>query len=85
MAYMITEDCIACGACLSECPNDAISEGDTAYIINPKKCTECVGFFKESQCALVCPVAACVPDSGEKETKDQLLAKVRRLHPGKQF
>ena len=85
MAYKITEDCIACGACLPECPNEAISEGDPAYIIDPAKCTECVGFFSESQCALVCPVAACVPDPDVKETKDQFLAKVRKLHPGKQF
>jgi hypothetical protein len=30
-------------------------------------------------------VAACVPDPDVKETKDQLLTKVRKLHPGKQF
>jgi ferredoxin len=85
MAYVITEDCIACGACLPECPNEAISEGDPAYIIDSAKCTECVGFFSESQCALVCPVEACIPNPDVKETKSQLLEKVRKLHPGKQF
>jgi ferredoxin len=62
VAYMITEDCIACGACESECPNEAISEGDEIYVIDPGKCTECVGFYDESQCAAICPVDACVPD-----------------------
>jgi ferredoxin len=85
MAYMITEDCIACGACLPECPNEAIREGDPVYMIGPEKCTECVGFFSESQCALVCPVEACVPDPDAKESREQLAAKVRTLHPGKQF
>ncbi|HJX03845.1 MAG TPA: 4Fe-4S binding protein, partial [Dehalococcoidia bacterium] len=45
MAYKITDDCISCGACESECPNSAISEGDSTYVIDPTKCTECVGSF----------------------------------------
>ena len=28
MAYVISEDCIACGTCIGECPSEAISEGD---------------------------------------------------------
>jgi ferredoxin len=82
MAYKITDDCISCGACESECPNEAISEGDTTYVINPAKCTECVGAYESSKCAEVCPVDACVPDSAHKEGKDQLLAKWKKLHPG---
>lgn len=62
MAYMITDECILCGACEEECPNEAISEGEEVYVIDPEKCTECVGFFDEPQCALVCPVDCCVPD-----------------------
>jgi len=58
MALMITDECISCGICISECPNDAISEGDLIYVINPDQCTECVGFFDEPQCAAVCPVEA---------------------------
>ncbi|MFO8100958.1 MAG: YfhL family 4Fe-4S dicluster ferredoxin [Dehalococcoidia bacterium] len=83
MAYMITEDCIACGACESECPNDAISEGEQIFVIDPDKCTECVGAFESSQCAGVCPVDACVPNPDRKETKEELLEKWRQLHPGK--
>jgi len=62
VAYMITDECILCGACEAECPNEAISEGEEIYEIDPEKCTECVGFFDEPQCALVCPVDCCVPD-----------------------
>ncbi len=82
MAYKITDDCISCGACEPECPNKAIKEGETTYVIDPNKCTECVGAFPSSKCAEVCPVGACVPDASKKESKDQLLAKWKKLHPG---
>lgn len=81
MAYKITEECISCGACETECPNQAISEGDDVYIIDSNKCTECVGAFDTSQCAEVCPVDACVPDPAHKESKDDLMAKYKKLHP----
>ncbi len=77
---MITEECIACDACVSECPNDAISAGDPLYIIDSDKCTECVGHFDEQQCAAVCPVDCCVSDPNHKETKEQLLEKKKKLH-----
>jgi ferredoxin len=84
MAFKITEDCIACAACESECPNEAISEGDEYFVIDADKCTECVGFYSTQQCADVCPVEACVPDPDHKESKDDLLAKFKRLHPDKE-
>jgi len=63
MAYMITDECIACDACLPECPNEAISEEDPIYVIDWEKCTECEGEHDEPQCAEVCPVDdVCVPD-----------------------
>jgi len=55
MAYKITEECIACGACEPECPEEAISEGDPIYVIDPSKCNDC------GSCAAVCPVDCCVP------------------------
>ncbi len=51
MAYVITDDCIACGTCISECPVEAISEGDI-YKIDADACTEC------GSCASVCPSEA---------------------------
>lgn len=82
MAYKIKDDCISCGACETECPNKAISEGDTTYVIDPAKCTECVGSHESSKCAEVCPVDACAPDPDHKEDRAQLLAKWKKLHPG---
>lgn len=84
MAFKITEDCISCAACEPECLNQAISEGDEIFVIDPDKCTECVGFFDTQQCAAVCPVDCCVPDPAHEETHEQLLAKFKRLHPDKQ-
>jgi ferredoxin len=52
MSYKINDDCISCGACQSECPSEAISEGSDKYVIDPAKCTEC------GACADVCPVGA---------------------------
>ena len=85
MAYKITDECITCGACETECKNEAISEGETINVIDPAKCTECVGWFESARCADVCPVDdACIPDPGHQETKEQLLAKWRNLHPGQE-
>lgn len=82
MSYKIIDDCISCGACEPECPNQAISEGDTIYKIDPAKCTECVGSHPSSKCAEVCPVDACQPDAAHKESKEQLLEKWKKIHPG---
>lgn len=114
MAIMITDECINCGACEPECPNNAIYEGgadwkysdgtglsgeitllngtavnadadqeavdmDVYYIVTDK-CTECVGFHDEPQCAAVCPVDCCVDDPDHEESEDQLLAKKEFMH-----
>lgn len=84
MSYRISDDCINCGACEPECLNLAISQGKNVYVIDPEKCSECVGSYKSSRCTEICPVDACRPDSSHRETKQQLLEKWRRLHPGKE-
>lgn len=84
MAFMITDECISCGACEPECPNEAISEGDEFFVIDPSKCTECVGFYDTQQCFDVCPVEAPVADPDRAETREELLAKFAQLHPGKE-
>ena len=114
MAIMITDECINCGACEPECPNNAIYEGGATwkfadgtgfkgtgehptagnvdsetendavnpdlYYIGSDKCTECVGFHDEPQCAAVCPVDCCVDDPDHRESEDQLLAKKAFMH-----
>lgn len=114
MAIIITDECINCGACEPECPNNAIYEGgvdwavkdgtgvtgmytlsdgktidagspqkpvsDEYYFIVPDKCTECVGFHEEPQCAAVCPVDCCVPDPDRVEDKETLLSRKEGLH-----
>ena len=52
MAYVITDDCVECGARAAQCPVEAISEGDGKYVIDPETCVEC------GACAAQCPVDA---------------------------
>ena len=85
MATIITEDCINCAACASECPNDAITARDDLYVIDPKRCTECVGFEEEEACKVVCPADCCLPDPNNLESEAVLLARARALHPDKDF
>ena len=74
MALHITEECISCGACQPECPNEAIFAGGEDYEVNgekksalsqdtyfiaPEKCTECAGLDSGPRCASVCPTDAC--------------------------
>ena len=82
VATMITDECISCGVCEPECPNEAISEGEDIYVIDPNLCTECVGFHDEEQCAVVCPVDCCVADPNNVETEEVLLERARSFPHG---
>jgi len=87
-----------CDVCEPECPNIAIYApgkfyelfGDDyeplsmeKYYIVPGKCTECVGFHEEAQCAAVCPVDCCVADPNYPETQDELFSKKEMLERDK--
>jgi len=50
VAYKISEECVSCGSCESECPAQAISQANEKYAIDAAKCTDC------GTCAEVCPV-----------------------------
>ncbi len=56
MTHIITDECIACGACESECPMEAISEGEEKYSIDAEECTDC------GACVDSCPVEAIVEE-----------------------
>ena len=79
MALWITDACINCDVCEPECPNQAISMGPEYYVIDHRRCTECVGHFDEPQCVQVCPVA-CIPlDPANVESREDLQAKYEAL------
>ena len=56
MAYKITDDCVACGSCADECPNESIISGDDKYEINADECLDC------GTCADACPNDAIVSE-----------------------
>jgi ferredoxin len=56
VTHRITEECIVCGACEEECPEQAISETGGRFVIDAERCSDC------GTCAEACPVGACVPD-----------------------
>ena len=75
MSLIINALCINCDVCEPACPNRAISQGETIYVIDPARCTECVGHYDEPQCQQVCPVD-CIPlDVNHVETRDELMQK----------
>ncbi len=50
MSYKITDECVGCGTCVSECPPNAIVEKEDKYEILPDKCDDC------AKCVEACPV-----------------------------
>ena len=80
MALMINDECIACDACREECPNEAIDDGEPIYVIDPDKCTECIGHYDEPNCVTVCPVDAIIPDTDNVESIDELKFKFQKLN-----
>ena len=56
MAHKITDACVSCGACAAQCPVEAITEGDSQYVINEDLCVDC------GSCAATCPNEAIVAE-----------------------
>jgi ferredoxin len=54
MPYVVTSECILCGACVSGCESDAITEGNIQCHIDAEICVEC------GTCAANCPSSAIV-------------------------
>lgn len=79
MSLKILETCINCDVCEPACPNQAITQGEAVYVIDPARCTECVGHFDEPQCVMVCPVECIEPDPAHVESREALLAKLAEL------
>lgn len=81
MSMVITETCINCGNCEPTCPNQAISAGDSIYLIAQERCTECVGAFDKPQCVESCPIGECITvDPARMETQEILLGRYQQLH-----
>jgi ferredoxin len=79
MALLINSLCVNCDVCEPACPNQAIRAGQSIYVIDPDRCTECVGHHDEPQCVVVCPVECIDKDPAHVEGEAQLLAKLARL------
>lgn len=78
MAYVINDDCTACGTCIDECPVEAISEGDI-YKIDPETCTDC------GACADVCPVEAISPEQFVAAQEQKMTTKAREENSARAF
>ncbi len=76
MALLITDKWINCDRCDPECPNGAITMGDSIFEIDPDLCTECKGHYEKPTCQSVCPITKCIiTDPNHIETDDELLEK----------
>ena len=56
MAHKITDACVSCRACAEACPVEAISQGDSQYVIDADACVDC------GACAANCPTEAIVAE-----------------------
>ncbi len=85
MSVKITDSCISCGACIDECPVEAIVDdednptGEETYYVYPDKCVECVGYNDSPACAEACPTEGCIvwddpsvaPDKPKREDRGE--------------
>ncbi len=76
MPYVVTAECIQCGACVSGCENNAITEGETQSHINVELCIEC------STCEQNCPMQAIIYVEEAEMPKDLESLKANTQSPG---
>ncbi|MBU1666678.1 MAG: 4Fe-4S binding protein [Gammaproteobacteria bacterium] len=67
MAYEIIETCVNCYACEPLCPNQAIYQASPHFLIDPDKCTECIGDYMDAQCSSICPIEGAILDELGRE------------------
>ena len=83
MAVIINDTCINCGACIDECPVEAILDdsenptGEEIYYVQEDKCVECVGYYDEPACIAVCPVDCIISNPNHVETTQELKLKLK--------
>ena len=66
MPYVVTSECILCGACVVGCESNAITEGETQAHIDVNLCVEC------GTCERNCPSEAIIfVEEGELEKNEQ--------------
>ena len=80
MALKILDSCINCDMCDPECPNQAISLGESVYEIDPELCTECIGHYDNPTCVSVCPINCIIVDPEHTETTEELAEKFVGLY-----
>jgi ferredoxin len=87
VSLYITDECINCGACDETCPTGAITEDEAGAIrvIDPDRCTECVGFYERTMCQVECPVECCIADPSKQENAEELAEKAKKLLPDYEF
>lgn len=80
MAFEIVAACVSCTACEMVCPNNAITQNELQFEINPSLCTECAEAFPDPQCASICPVeGAILNELGEALNPPGSLTGIPRL------
>ncbi|AFY75545.1 MAG: helix-turn-helix domain-containing protein [Hydrococcus sp. C42_A2020_068] len=61
MTYTIVTECIACDACRPRCPTEAIARRENLYQIDPYLCNNCLEYYPDPLCVVLCPTLHPVP------------------------
>jgi DNA-binding transcriptional regulator YiaG len=69
MVYTILTECIACDACRPRCPTQAIAHEGNLYRIDACLCNNCVGYYPDPLCVVVCPTLHPVPLENDPSLK----------------